>query len=246
MRAKDFILITVITVCGVFVGCFVAVDIAHIRNRSYAVLPATPAIAEPNLSDALDCVVHIRAGNAEGSGFLVSSTGIVMTARHVLSHADANGVIVTLRNGLSYTSTAMYIPPTTGVLAGPDVGFLKVEYYHPTRYFGVQPARPALGSDVWCLGHPYGRGVCPWTVSRGIVSATDRDCKGAFGAGTSIQIDAPSYAGNSGGPVIDRSGRVVGILVGSWSGEECLSICVPIGDAAPWLTVFRVMLETRP
>lgn len=208
--------------------------------------PAVVTIADPNLSDALDCVVYIRAGNAEGSGCFVSIDGIVLTARHVIQGIDANDITVTLRNGLSYKATAVYASPTAGPLAGPDVGFLKVDYYHPMRWLALEPDIPPIGDPVWCLGHPYGKGACPWTLTRGIVSSTDRDCKGAFGPGVSYQIDAASYPGNSGGPVIDSHGCVVGVLVGSYEGRESLGVCVPAGRIVAWLGVFRTMLGTQP
>ena len=201
---------------------------------------------EPNLYDALNCTVHIKAGNTEGSGAFISADGIVMTARHVIERADPNSIVVTLRNGLTYHATAVYTPPEGGALAGPDVGFLKVDYYHPTRYLGFRPDRPALGDVVWCLGHPYGGDACPWSVSRGIVASTDRDCRGAFGPGTSYQIDAASFPGNSGGPVIDSYGRIVGLLIGSFNGRESLSVCVPAEDILPWVVVFRTLLGARP
>lgn len=209
-------------------------------------------VTKPNLSDALNCVVHIKAGNTEGSGCFISADGVVMTARHVIDGADPNSIIVTLRNGLTYHANIIYLPHVVqrGHVAclgrrTIDVGFLKVDYYHPTRYLNLWPDRPSLGDAVWCLGHPYGKGDCPWSVTRGIVSSVDRDCRGAFGPGLSYQIDAPSFPGNSGGPIIDAAGCIIGVLVGSFEGCESLSVCVPTGDIQPWVDVFRAILGTQ-
>ena len=244
MKLTDYVLIVVTILCAIG-GTALVVDNVNTRwGHAYAV--QAMSVADPNLSGVMDCVVHVTVGSAEGSGCFISADGIVLTARHVLEHADGNDVIVTLRNGLTYKATACYTPPTIGSLIGPDVGFLKVDYYHPTRYLHLERERPALGAAVWCLGHPYGDGGCPWSVTRGIVSAVQRDCQGAYGIEPGIQIDAAAYPGNSGGPVVNDEGRVVGVLVGGLAGRECLSICVPAEAAIRWLDVFRAMLEARP
>jgi S1-C subfamily serine protease len=240
MNTKDCIAVAIISVCIVFGAAFAVVDLGFDLTKAI-----TTVSAEPNLSDAMDCVVHIKSGRYEGSGAIISADGIVLTARHVLEGADANGFTVTLRNGLTYRTTTSYASPQLGPITGPDVGFLKVDYYHPTRYLSLEPDRPKLGDDVWCMGHPFGEDGAPWSITRGIVSSLAQDCDGAYGPGPMLQIDAAAYPGNSGGPVLNDQGRVVGVLVGAMSGCECLSMCVPAERAADWLEVFRSMLEAR-
>jgi len=215
---------------------------------------ATPSIDSipDDIPLALDTVVHIRATDVnaptytyddytrsqswQGSGCFVSSDGIIMTAAHVVK--DAEEFEVTLRDGRVLKATLAYCAKNI------DVGFLKVEVKEPVPFLKINRKLPKLGSDVWVIGHPYGwEPGAAWTISRGIISGQGRSFDNFFGEKEMIQADAASYPGNSGGPVIDAKGFIVGVLVGGFNGEECISIVTP-GDIA-WrhLQVFRAMLE---
>lgn len=80
---------------------------------------------------------------------------------------------------------------------------------------------PKIGSDVYIIGHPLGLG---WTVTRGIVSGIRKD-----GDRTMIQTDAPISPGNSGGPMLDAQGHLVGIVTAKFveTGAENLAFARP-------------------
>jgi S1-C subfamily serine protease len=76
------------------------------------------------------------------------------------------------------------------------------------------------------VGHPFGTDAgLEWTVTRGIISAIDRIWPELIGPKQSIQIDAVAYPGNSGGPVVNENGEIVGIVCGGW--DSSLVGCVP-------------------
>ncbi len=83
---------------------------------------------------------------------------------------------------------------------------------------------PPVGSEVYVIGHPLGLG---WTVTRGIVSAHRKP--GEIAPTAMIQTDAAISLGNSGGPLLDRNGDLVGLVVSklSGSGVENIAFAIP-------------------
>ena len=97
----------------------------------------------------------------------------------------------------------------------------------------VEPvALPAVGSDVYVIGHPVGLG---WTITRGIVSAIRRP--GEVAPTEIIQTDAAISPGNSGGPLLDRHGRLVGVVVFKLAGRgvESVGFAIPVSAAAAFI-----------
>ncbi len=137
---------------------------------------------------------------AKGSGFIINSSGIVVTNNHVVK--DAKTVSVELSDGRSYPAKILGTDPKT------DLAVLKINAGHPLPYVelgdssGVEP-----GEWVVAMGNPFGLGG---TVTAGIVSALGRDI-GDGPYDRFIQIDAPINEGNSGGPLFNQRGQVIGI-----------------------------------
>lgn len=143
---------------------------------------------------------QFRAPGGQGSGFIIDSSGIVLTNAHVVE--DAEEVIVRLADGRTFTATDVKFDKSA------DVAVLKIDA-------GEQlPAIP-LGNDdqmeigdwVLAFGSPFG---LHRTVTQGIISAKGR---GLGGDGTQefLQTDAAVNPGNSGGPLVNLRGEVVGI-----------------------------------
>lgn len=204
-----------------------------------------------NVEQCMDAIVHIHAiGNEvenytyyaqryapewQGSGCFIREDGIIMTAGHVVY--DANEIYVTLRDGTELKAEYFWAGDNM------DVGFIKVDIENaPCLKFDDDELK--LADEVYIFGHPLGI-MNKWSVTKGIMSNLDRDCEGFFGVHHVIQSDAASWPGNSGGPVLDAEGEIVGVLVGGIGDFECLSYITPTWIASEWADVFEAWLETR-
>jgi serine protease Do len=141
-----------------------------------------------------------QAVEAKGSGFIIDPSGIVVTNNHVVK--DAQDVSVTLSDGDSYPAKVLGTDPKT------DLAVVKISAGHPLPYVELGSSASVMpGEWVIAMGNPFGLGG---TVTAGIVSALGRDI-GDGPYDRFIQIDAPINEGNSGGPLFDQRGQVIGI-----------------------------------
>ena len=159
-----------------------------------------------------------------GSGFVVSSDGLILTNAHVVEGSDK--VKVTLKNGQTYEGKVMGTDSLT------DVGVIKIEADEelPAVVFadsdGLQPGEWAIA-----IGNPLGLDN---TVTTGIVSATGRtsaqvgvaDKRVSF-----IQTDAAINPGNSGGPLLNAKGEVIGINTAIIQNAQGLGFAIPVNSA---------------
>ena len=137
-------------------------------------------------------------GQAQGSGFFISSDGYIVTNDHVVDHATE--VTVTTSDGKSMPAKVIGIDSKT------DLALLKAQGDNfPYVNFATQA--PRVGDWVIAVGNPFGLGG---TVTAGIVSARGRDI-GSGPYDDFLQIDAPVNHGNSGGPTFNAEGEVVGV-----------------------------------
>ncbi len=135
-----------------------------------------------------------------GSGFIIDAEGYVVTNNHVVEHASE--IVVTLNDGTRFDAALVGTDPKT------DLAVLKVESDEPLPYarFGDSDDT-RVGDWVIAIGNPFGLGG---SATTGIVSARGRDIRsGPFD--DFLQIDAPINRGNSGGPLFNLAGRVIGI-----------------------------------
>jgi putative serine protease PepD len=167
---------------------------------------------------------------AQGSGFVYDDQGHVITNQHVVDGAQS--VSVTLWNGKSYDATVVGSDPST------DIAVLKVDapasVLEPLAL--ADSAGVEVGDGVIAIGSPFG---LDQTVTTGIVSALHRQITAPnnFAIDDAIQTDAAINHGNSGGPLLDLSGNVVGVTsqIESESGGND-----GIGFAVPSNTVERI------
>ena len=140
-----------------------------------------------------------RERKGVGSGFVISADGLIVTNNHVIAGADE--VKITFGDGEEYQATVIGADPLT------DIALLDIDGEdHPFVTFGSSEDM-RVGEDVVAIGNPFGIGA---TVTTGIVSAKDRDLRsGPFDA--YIQTDAAINRGNSGGPLFDENGNVIGV-----------------------------------
>jgi serine protease Do len=168
---------------------------------------------------------------AMGSGFIIDASGYVVTNHHVID--DGNTITVTLNDGSQYAAEVVGTDPKT------DLALLKIdtEKSLPSVSFGDSD-HARVGDWVVAIGNPFGLGG---TATTGIISARGRDIQsGPFD--DYIQIDAPINRGNSGGPLFDTSGRVVGVNTAIYSPNGG---SVGIGFAIPSAMVSSVIEQLR-
>jgi S1-C subfamily serine protease len=145
-----------------------------------------------------------RSVQSLGSGFAIDPRGDILTNDHVV--AGAKGVRVGFSGGSSYPATIVGTDATT------DLAVVRVDApasaLHPLA-FG-DSASAVVGDPVYAIGNPFG---LERTMTAGIVSATGRDIQAPNGLTipNAIQTDAPINHGNSGGPLLDSHGRVLGV-----------------------------------
>jgi putative serine protease PepD len=185
--------------------------------------------------DAKEAVTYISAqtsqGTATGSGFVVSADGRIITNEHVVD--GATSVSVKLGTG-GKTLTAQVVAAD----ASKDLALLKVDGSNLKHLDLGDSSSLQVGDDVYAIGNPYG---LDHTLTSGIVSALNREIEAPDGTPITgaIQTDAALNPGNSGGPLLDGAGHVVGVnsqiaSSGSSSGEAGN---VGIGFAIPAKTV---------
>jgi len=140
-----------------------------------------------------------RRSSALGSGFVISEDGYVVTNNHVIDGADE--ITIEFFSGEELAATVIGTDPNT------DIALLKVEADQPLPFvkFGNSDAA-RVGDWVVAMGNPLGQG---FSVSAGIVSARNRALSGTYD--DYIQTDAAINRGNSGGPLFDMDGAVIGV-----------------------------------
>jgi serine protease Do len=141
-----------------------------------------------------------RRENALGSGFIISSDGYVVTNNHVIENAEE--IMIELFSHEELPATVIGTDPKT------DIALLKVDATDlPYVEFGDSNGDGArVGDWVMAIGNPLGRG---FSVSAGIVSARERALGGRYD--DYIQTDAAINQGNSGGPLFNMAGEVIGV-----------------------------------
>src|SRR5271169_2068931 len=153
---------------------------------------------ENNNNNEGDHAPRHHFGQAQGSGFFISSDGYIVTNDHVVDHATE--VTITTADGKSMPAKVIGIDSKT------DLALLKAQG-DSFPYVNFATQAPRVGDWVIAVGNPFGLGG---TVTAGIVSARGRDI-GSGPYDDFLQIDAPVNHGNSGGPTFNAEGEVVGV-----------------------------------
>jgi len=158
----------------------------------------------------------------QGSGFIVSKEGYILTNNHVVE--DADKIMVTLMDGRELQAKLIGADPST------EVAVIKIDANDLHALELADSDTIEVGEWVIAIGNPFG---LSHTVTVGIVSAKGRSGLGLSTYEDFIQTDAAINPGNSGGPLIDLDGKVVGIntaIVGS-SGNIGIGLAIPINMA---------------
>ncbi|MEN2495091.1 MAG: Periplasmic serine endoprotease DegP [Hyphomicrobiaceae bacterium hypho_1] len=170
-----------------------------------------------------------RKRRAQGSGFIVSADGYVVTNNHVIRGGDQ--ITVTFDDDVKYDAELI------GTDARTDLALLKIKSNKPFEFVKFATKQSRVGDWVVAVGNPFGLGG---TVTAGILSAQGRDI------GSSpydfIQVDAAVNRGNSGGPTFNLKGEVIGVntAIYSPSGGN-----VGIAFAVPAATVVEIVDQLK-
>jgi S1-C subfamily serine protease len=148
------------------------------------------------INSSIQSVVSVGTEKSVGTGFVVKSDGYIVTNNHVIDGAQQIAVL---------TYDRKIIPARlVGVDVLRDIALLKIENNYPALNLNTDNTK--LGDTVIAIGNPLG---LAFTVTQGIISALDRT--GPNGLSEYIQTDVSLNPGNSGGPLIDKEGKVVGV-----------------------------------
>ncbi len=172
-----------------------------------------------------------RRATALGSGFIISKSGYIVTNNHVIDGADE--IQIELFNGGTMKATIV------GTDVKTDLALLKVESDTPLPFVQFGDSDLArVGDWVMAVGNPLGQG---FSVSAGIISARNRALRGTYD--DFIQTDAAINRGNSGGPLFNMDGEVIGVNTAILSPNGGGSI--GIGFSMSSAVVSRVMDQLR-
>lgn len=195
-------------------------------------LPENVPIPEPFrqfFGEGGQMMPHVVKG--QGSGFLIDPNGYIVTNNHVVD--GATQVTVVLNDGSEYPAQVVGRDDKT------DLALLKIDAGHPLPYVELgDSAKARVGDWVLAVGNPFGLGG---SVNAGIISARGRDIhSGPYD--DYLQIDAAINRGNSGGPLFDTTGHVIGVNTAIYSPTGGN---VGIGFAIPADTVRQVVADLR-
>ena len=215
----------------------VGINVTQIREYSHSLFSGDPFFRQffPDLR-------YQELVKGLGSGFIISSDGYILTNQHVVENAKE--IVVTLMGGKEYSAERVGEDFTT------DLALLKIQGSgFPSVRFGNSD-EAIIGEWVIALGNPFGLfdiNSRP-TVTVGVISSIDQD----FGRQTNdrvyedmLQTDAAINGGNSGGPLVNSLGEVIGVNTWIISGSDTRSASIGLGFAIPINRVTRVLSDLK-
>ncbi|HXH52473.1 MAG TPA: Do family serine endopeptidase [Sphingomicrobium sp.] len=178
-----------------------------------------------------------RETGSLGSGFIISADGYIVTNNHLIQAAGGSGVVdsitVTTVDRREYPARVVGRDPTS------DLALLKIEGQNLPFVQWGDSTRARVGDWVLAIGNPYGLGG---TVTAGIISALHRGITGVGAYDRYIQTDASINMGNSGGPMFDLNGNVIGIntaLISPTGASVGIGLAIPVELARPVIESLR-------
>ncbi|MDQ3074673.1 MAG: Do family serine endopeptidase [Pseudomonadota bacterium] len=178
-----------------------------------------------------------RETGSLGSGFIISPDGYVVTNNHLIQSASGTGTVDSIT--VILTDRKEYPARIVGRDPASDLALLKVEGTNlPYVNFG-DSTRVRVGDWVLAIGNPYG---LSGTVTAGIISSLHRGVTGAGAYDRYIQTDASINMGNSGGPMFDMMGNVIGVnsaLISPTGASVGIGLAIPAEAARPVIESLR-------
>lgn len=178
-----------------------------------------------------------RETGSLGSGFIISPDGYIVTNNHLIQGANGQGTVDSVTVILS--DRKEYPARIIGRDTASDLALLKIEGRNLPFVNWGDSAKARVGDWVVAIGNPYGLGG---TVTAGIISALHRGITGAGAYDRYIQTDASINMGNSGGPMFDMAGNVIGInsaLISPTGASVGIGLAIPAEAAKPVIDALR-------
>lgn len=173
-----------------------------------------------------------------GSGFVLTADGYIVTNNHVVADADAGTIIVRLYSGEEYPAAVI------GTDSMNDVALLKIDAEGLQTVTVGDSDAIEVGETVEAIGNPLGE--LTFTMTAGYISALDREINTDGAPINMLQTDAAINAGNSGGPLFDMNGNVIGITTAKYSGSTASGASIEgIGFAIPINDVLHVVYDLQ-
>ena len=178
----------------------------------------------------IDTVLGYQGGRAAGTGMILTSDGEVLTNNHVVQGATQIGVTV-VSTGTTYTATVVGTDPAD------DVAVLQLQHASGLRTASLSSSAAQVGEAVTAVGNAGGTGGTPSAVT-GHVTALDRTITASDENGGNaeqlsglIEIDAAVQPGDSGGPLYDSDGKIIGMDTAASTGPVADAYAIPIATA---------------
>ena len=213
------------------------INLVSVSNTVERAPDSVAGIAQRVLPSVVSISTQTSSGSATGSGFVIESSGYILTNNHVVEGATgSDSIVVTLNSGKTLNAQVV------GTDAAYDLAVLKIAATNlPALQFGDSD-KIQVGDPVIAVGSPLG---LSGTVTSGIISAKNRAVSAGGSSGESsfinaLQTDAAINPGNSGGPLVDQTGAVIGVnsaiaslgsSFGGQSGSIGLGFAIPINQA---------------
>ena len=178
-----------------------------------------------------------REAGSLGSGFIISPDGYVVTNNHLIQSQDGTGTVDSVT--VIFTNRKEYTARIVGRDVASDLALLKIEGANFPYVNWGDSTRVRVGDWVIAIGNPYGLGG---TVTAGIISALHRGITGLGAYDRYIQTDASINMGNSGGPMFDMMGNVIGInsaLISPTGASVGIGLAIPAEAAKPVIDSLR-------
>jgi serine protease Do len=178
-----------------------------------------------------------REAGSLGSGFIVSPDGYIVTNNHLIQGVDGTGTVDSVTITLS--DRREFPARIIGRDSASDLALLKIEGSNLPFVNWGDSARARVGDWIVAIGNPYGLGG---TVTAGIISALHRGVTGSGAYDRYIQTDASINMGNSGGPMFDMAGNVIGInsaLISPTGASVGIGLAIPAEAAKPVIEALR-------
>ncbi|MBT5185272.1 MAG: trypsin-like serine protease, partial [Kordiimonadaceae bacterium] len=180
--------------------------------------------SDPRPLDTLErSVIGIKTTSSTGSGFIISSSGYILTNNHVVDGYDK--VSIVFSNGVEAEGTVIRSAPAR------DVALIKIPLNNLSQ-LSLNKQLPKVGSQAYAMGAPKGLEF-QGTLSSGIISAIRNNANGH----PLIQSDTNITFGNSGGPMFDSNGHVIGISVSISKIVDFANYFIPIESALATLNI---------
>ncbi|HIE34323.1 MAG TPA: trypsin-like serine protease [Candidatus Altiarchaeales archaeon] len=170
---------------------------------------------EVNLEEIEKSIVYVETGEYAGSGVIFDEGGYIVTSRHLI--LDADRINVELYDGREYDADRI------GQSRKKDLTIIKIRKsgLNLSKLEFEDPENIKIGDTVYAIGNPLGEEITKFTVNKGVISGLREDDEINY-----VQTDAALNPGNSGGPLVNEDGKIVGIVAWGYSGTEGLSFAI--------------------